>query len=220
MITSVLKGFYPYFAVIAVIGIVLRIKNKEWTFSETILLVLLLGHNLLTIFQVGCFGDEWNFSRRYILPVAPLAFGWGAYVINRVKNRKMVIFSAIVCIAFLIFDAMRPGLEYLWKKEKKEKLFLVQKFSPVIKKDWNGNRLYRPELWWDEYRAPLRPLVQCEDSPAVGYYSGGRPVGADSTEHIAPDYIISTSTGEISGYYELRKMDINGKCYILRRKND
>ena len=220
MIISLIKGFYPYFAIFAIIGITLRIKSKEWTMPETILLTLWLGHNALTVFQVGCFGDEWNFSRRYLLPSAPLAFGWAAYTVNKIKKNKVMYIAAILFFVFLIFDAIRPGIEYYWKKRKKVKIVLIERFSPVIANDWHGNNFYQPKLWWDEYRSPKRPFVQCEISPAVGYYSGGKTVHPDSTEQLMPDYIISTSLDFTPGYSELKKVNIDGIYYILRKKND
>lgn len=220
MIISLIKGFYPYFTIIAVIGIGLRIKNKEWSMPETILISLWLGHNLLTIFQVGCFGDEWNFSRRYLLPSAPLVFGWAAYAISKVRKKEIIYFIMGLGLCFLVWDAIRPGLNHFWKKSKQEERLIIKAFAPVIKKNWNKDNFYCPELWWDEYRSPKRPLVQCDDSPAVGYYSGGRHIFADSTERILPDYILSTCLSEVPGYSEIMRQNINEKCYILRRKND
>ena len=220
MMTALIKGIYPYFALVAVVGIVLRIKNKEWTGAETILIMLWLGHNLLTVFQVGCFGEEWNFSRRYLLPAAPLVFGWSAYVLNKVKSSLLMYVAVIIFAGFLVFDAVRPGMECFWKKEKKTKRVLIKEFSSVIAKDWHGNNFYHPELWWDEYRSPKRPVVLCEDSPAVGYYAGGRNISPESTERLSPDYIISSTSDKIAGYSELKKVNVGGVYYILRKKHD
>lgn len=218
MIISLIKSFYPYFAIFAIIGITLRIKSREWTMPETILLTLWLGHNALTVFQVGCFGDEWNFSRRYLLPSAPLAFGWAAYALNNIKKNQLMCIVAIIFSGFLIFDAIRPGIECYWKKGKKTERILIKEFSHIIANDWQGNNFYQPDLWWDEYRSPKRPFVQCEDSPAVGYYAGGRSVHAESTEHLSPDYIISSIPDPIAGYSVLKKVNIDGVYYILRKK--
>ena len=51
-IMSVFKGMYPHFAIPAFIIVLYRIKRKFWTSEETILLLFVLFHVAIEIFQI------------------------------------------------------------------------------------------------------------------------------------------------------------------------
>ncbi len=218
MIESIFKGFYPYFAIFAAAGIFLRIRKKEWTSAETVVLSLVIGHGLLTVFQIGCFGTEWNLSRRYLLPAAPFLFGWAGYMLLKILQYKFVWYLLPFSILFLTADAVRPSLEHNWKKTKKHQSHVINTFAPIIRKNWHGETHYTPELWWDEYRSPKRPIIQC-DSPALGYCSGGRFWNADSTEKLYPDYILQDNFLIPQGAREIiHATEIDSVNYILWKR--
>ncbi|NMD89250.1 hypothetical protein HF882_21935, partial [Victivallis vadensis] len=79
MISAIVKGSYPYFSLLAFCVIVWRIKTGLWNRRETIVLVCFAGHLLLEILQLIVGDGKWEISRRYLLPAAPLLFGWTAY---------------------------------------------------------------------------------------------------------------------------------------------
>lgn len=79
MICAIIKGCYPYFSILAFCVIVWRIKAGLWNRRETIVLVCFAGHLLLEILQLIVGDGKWEISRRYLLPAAPLLFGWTAY---------------------------------------------------------------------------------------------------------------------------------------------
>jgi len=221
MILAVFKGFYPYFLPLVIYGIVLRIMHKEWTQKETVILLLLFIHAVLIFAQIIiCRGD---FSRRYFLPCAPLAFGWAGYALLQLFQKFRVLYGVLsVVLLFLVFDGLRPSLEHHWKRRKKEEYHIMEEMSSVIQKDWNKKHLYfRPGIWWYGYRSPKRPIVQCEDFPFLGYASGGRWYIPDSIEIIQPDYRIFTDEPVTEPYTEIYSTQFQGKIYrIGKNKND
>lgn len=220
MISAVFKGFYPYFLPLVIGGIVLRIMRKEWTKKETVLLLLLVVHTALISFQIiSCGGD---FSRRYFLPCAPLAFGWAGYALFHLLQRFKFLYGVLpVVILFLLFDGLRPSLEHHWKKRKREEFSVIKEMAPVIQKDWNNKHLYfQPGIWWYGYRSPKRPIVQCENFPFLGYASGGRCYIPNSIEKLQPDYRIFIDEPVTAPYTEIYSTQFQGKTYKIGRKND
>ena len=76
---SVFKGTYPVFSVFALLVIIYRIRKRQWTVCETVLLVIFVLSFLLQIFQSLAGIRELFISRRYLLSFAPLVFGWTAW---------------------------------------------------------------------------------------------------------------------------------------------
>lgn len=211
MLWAVLKGFYPYFAVLAVIGIVLRIRRKQWTRAETLLLVLWLGHAALLVLQIVLMKGE--FSRRYLLPAAPLAFGWAACALTGLLRRFPPLRLLIPCIALvLLYDAYRPFLERCWKRSKKTEYEVVRHFAPVIRNDWKGERRFRPEPDAASYHAPFSPGVEGGRFPYIGYAAGGRAVLRDG------DYKIFEGTSAADPYEEISRVETEGRTFILGRR--
>ncbi len=216
MIIDVLKGFYPYFSLIALVVILIRIKQRKWQKAETILLSIILLHGILTIFQVGVFGDEWNFSRRYLLPVAPLAFGWTAIAVVKFYRKKFKIIFVFLAL-FLIYDAVRPALKTYYSGSKQTEFLVVNDFSEIIANDYRDEEFYTPVLWWDEYRSPKRPVVYSE-FPALGYYAGGRTWTPEHTEQLSADYILTQDDLAIPHYKEIARRQYADELYILFKK--
>ncbi len=218
MTEDIVKGIYPYFALLAAAGIFIRIRRREWTSAESVVIVLFAVHGVLTVFQVGCFGTEWNFSRRYLLPAAPLLFGWAGYALRIMFGCRIVRWLLIPAVLLLVSDAVRPSLEHHWNRKKKHRFRVVETFVPVMKADWKGAVRYEPELWWDEYRPPKRPVVQCA-FPEAGYFSGGRFWTPESTERIPPDYILLDGSAEPPpGYSRIESAEIDSVVYTLWKK--
>lgn len=220
MISALFKGFYPYFLPLVIVGIALRIMRKEWTQKETVILFLLLAHTFLISFQIIICGGD--FSRRYFLPCAPLAFGWAGYALFQLLQKFKPLYKILpFVILFLIFDGLRPSLEHHWKKRKKEEFYIVSEMSPVIQKDWNKKVLFfHPHIWWYEYRSPRRPIVQCEEFPFLGYASGGRCFTKKSIEKLQPDYKVFTDEPVTDPYTEIYATQFHGKTYRIGKNNN
>lgn len=211
MLLAVLKGFYPYFAVLAIAGIVLRICRKQWTRAETLLLVLWLGHAALLVLQVAVMKGD--FSRRYLLPAAPLAFGWAACALTELLRRFPLLRLLIPCVALvLLYDAYRPFLERCWKRSKKAEYEVVRHFAPVIRNDWKGERRFRPEPDAVSYHAPFSPGIEGGRFPYVGYAAGGRAVSRNG------DYKIFEGASSEEPYEEISRTETGGRIFILGRR--
>lgn len=106
------KALFPFYMIIAIAGIILRIKEKSWNRFETILLLLFLGHTLLVIAQVLIADHKLYVSQRYIQPTIPLYLIWGAvallYIYKKFKDfwggkfRYLLFFAGLVAIMILL----------------------------------------------------------------------------------------------------------------------
>lgn len=201
---GLVKGFYPYFFVFALPVIFFRIRRKKWKPEETIILSALMGHALLLVLQIMIFDHALYVSRRYLLPVAPLAFGWSALCImqlwNYLSNRfsvisgKKVKFAVPVILAVLLYaDACLPMLKSYLNAKKSGERDAILKVANWIKGDYYGKpKEVDLPLIWDDYRSNQRPLVWSLSLGGVGYLSGGqdyRPHQGDPN----PDYVVIES---------------------------
>ncbi len=192
MILSLVKTLYPPVAIFAVIGIIMRIRRREWRPAETVLLALLLGHNALTLFQISCFGDEFDFSRRYLIPAAPLAFGWAGYALAQLSRKWHTLRWILpILLLYSVFHATHRSLAHHYKAKVRREYRLTNHFAPIIRQDWQGPVRYEPQLWWDEYRSPRRPVIGAH-LPALAHHVNGRYYRQKSSERLTPDYILSS----------------------------
>lgn len=214
MIEDVCRGFYPYYLPLVLLGIAFRIYEKKWSRAETVLLLIYLVHEAGMIFQISFFHGA--FSRRYFLTVSPLLFGWAGYAVFKLLKIRLLRWLLPVGCAFLLFDSLRPALEYHWKSSKREKYFVLQKMSAVIRADWGaGESLYKPEITCYRYRSPRRPLVQCENNLVLGYASGGSAYLFEENASIPPDYKVFIDMPVTSPFVEIHQERCFGKTYRI-----
>ncbi len=191
LLENIIKGFYPYFAVPAAAGIAWRIAAKRWRRAESIVLGLALAHLLLLLAQSGLEGN-WYLSRRYLLPAAPLLFGWAAWFIAQCYRRfpRIIVILAIAAGLFLLYDAFRPALEEFTRTKGRRRLLAVELIAPVIRADYSGPAFFRPRLQWREYCSPARPVVR-SPFPILGLSAGGRHWEESTSESLTPDYWVA-----------------------------
>lgn len=69
------RGFYPSYAILALIGIGLRVRRRLWRPEEWLLLGVILGHTafLIVVIHIMTFAP---LQKRYIIAVLPLMLGW------------------------------------------------------------------------------------------------------------------------------------------------
>ena len=218
MIVDLIKGFYPYFGLLALLGICIRLRNRTWSASETILLSLVLVHAVLMAVQMRVFADDWKMSRRYLLPVAPLLFVWSALMLDKAICRyRQVKWLLPLLIVFLIFDAAAPALRAYCRPKKSRERQIVSTFSAAIKKDYNGALYYQPPLSDYEYRSPQLPIVQ-SPFPSLGYFAGGKHAtkenGTDAHYSVYPEGTIPTT-----GWVPIQSVKMDKINYILWKKN-
>jgi len=170
------KGFFPAYLFFAIIGIIVRFRDKSWGKFDTILLSMFLGHNLLIILQVLITNGRLYVSMRYILPAVPLYFIWITtallFIYKKFKNFregkfKYVLFLVcLVAIVILLQQGYKKTLREnvtrrTWTKDLKE-------ISKII----NTQKLFHlsGEHTTIDCNFNLSPIIMTNE-PAIGYYS-------------------------------------------------
>ena len=159
---AILKGFFPVYAAVAVVGIGVRLVRKEWTAEESILAGLLFGHAVLVCSQIILNDGYLYVSSRYLIPAIPLEFGWSVTGILflwgvltspfRKKYPKLVTWAG--CVAFsltvcgFLFDYYNPLIrKYLIVDRKQGELYsALHWISDGIRRDYKGPAEFRPEV--------------------------------------------------------------------------
>jgi len=148
------KGVHQYYIPLYLVGVFILIKRKRWSRFDWILLVIFFTHTLIVLLAVG---RLWT-QARYILPAAPLLFGWAAvggreivgWSKKIIPGRQNIIIGVILGILALIMvfngnlrayhylRKSRPGREYAaplsaaeWLREYGQESMLVQR--PALK---------------------------------------------------------------------------------------
>lgn len=234
-IDGLFKGFYPYFFLLAVPVIVMRIYRREWKTEESILLAVLLGHAFLIVMQIIIFDKYLYISRRYLLPVAPIAFGWsaiGVLVLWGWMRSKMPLLNYRVaapavfaaCAITLLADSAMPVIKVYTSRNQSTERQATLVMAEFIKKDFDnsGARINR-ELDCFSYRSNRRPLI-ISDLNVIGYCSGGQNIDREDADvksgSINPDYIVESNViGECetqySGFNRIKKIQINKTEYVI-----
>ncbi len=184
-LTSLLKGIYFLFAIPAFVVMIRRVRHKEWTAAETLLFSVWAGHTLLIVLQVVIFDHYLYISRRYLLPAAPLAFGWtalafqgmygyfsGRYPAGRVRTVGIVL--CIILGAGLYYEALTPQLKQRFNPKHADGRNALLAWSRKIRAEYRGpdhqtDRIFRMK----SYATFRRPLVGSDDLPELGFMAGG-----------------------------------------------
>ena len=190
-IMSVFKGMYPYFSIPAFIIVLYRIKRKFWTSEETILLLFVFFHVAIEIFQILVGAQILYMSRRYLLPCAPIIFGWLAWGIvhlfipyiktQRHRFYSIAVFIAVIIMLLLIFDGARPVIRTYTSSEKKHERRIVKKLVHKVKEISQKNLISNIAVNKDHYVAPYSTRIG-SDYPALAYWSGGRHVSLPTSK--------------------------------------
>ena len=159
---AVLKGFFPVYAIVGLVGIGVRLVRKEWTKEESILAGLLFGHAILVCSQVILNDGFLYVSSRYLVPAVPLEFAWSVTGILflwgvltgwvRKKHPRLVTF--VGCTAFsltvcgFLYDYYNPLIrDYLIVSPKQHEFYSSLRWiADVIRRDYQGPAEFRPEV--------------------------------------------------------------------------
>ncbi|MCJ8329126.1 MAG: glycosyltransferase family 39 protein [Lentisphaeria bacterium] len=207
------KGFFPYFSLFAIPIIYSRIRDKKWTAEESIVLVTLLGHYILLILQIFISDGKLFVTRRYMLPVAPLAFGWTALFLIQtwehsikkypIATPKVGLVLGVLLMMVLCNDSALPVVkQHSGGKHTREKSATL-KLASWIKADYSGPRSYAPDIIRRKYRSSALPTVQSNNLHSVGYLSGGTNV----SDRERMDYFVSVEK-ESAPQTELKNADL------------
>lgn len=184
-LTSFLKGIYFLFAIPAIVMMIRRVRRREWTAAETLLFGVWAGHALLIVLQIVIFDHYLYVSRRYLLPAAPLAFGWtalafqgvygyfaGRYPVGRVRAAGIVL--CIVLGGGLYYEALTPQLKQRFAPRHADGRNALFVWSRRIRTEYEGpdhqtDRIFRMK----SYATFRRPLIVSKDLPELGFMAGG-----------------------------------------------
>lgn len=239
-IESVIKGFFPVFAIPALFMIVFRMRRREWKTEETILLSAFLGHVFLIIFQIAVFDRYLYVSRRYLLTVTPLEYGWAALFLAwayslisslpKADLFRLLYKIALLCGAVgLYVNAVTPQIKDRASAKHSSRRLATFDMASFIKKDYVGpkcdERPAETELF--DYCSFKRPVVAGNELYVLGYLSGGRDIQADMPQLLKSganaDYIaVSIDEGDvvplIRGFENVRIFDSGKKRFVLWKR--
>ncbi len=234
--SALIKGFYPYFSLFAVPVVFFRIRKKNWTGAETVILIILLGHALLQVLQVAVGADRFYVSRRYLITVAPLAFGWSIlgmthalkFLENQyafVRNKRLQTVVLTLLILFLISDGAHRTIKFYISPQKKETKESITACSTWIRENYGGPYHYVECFPRCAYRYdPGRKPVILSIEPAVKYFGQIPPqgknmasgFGTETSEQCQVDYVVVSSDSpeiDVNQYPGLEKTFSSGTRY-------
>jgi 4-amino-4-deoxy-L-arabinose transferase-like glycosyltransferase len=74
VVSEILKGLVPFYLLLAIPVIIVRLRRRHWTRQETVLLAAVATH---TVLLLAALAVAW-IEKRYVIAAAPLLMGWAA----------------------------------------------------------------------------------------------------------------------------------------------
>ncbi len=202
---TVWGGVFPFFLFFALIGIVGRIRRRQWTGFDSLLILVFLVFELLAAFQVRMFYGLLTTSRRYLFIGIPLYLPFTALgfldlwrVVGDLRFGKSVAAVVLVSLCAVFFYTLYCPIfiELSDKSEKGMERDLQIAAAEWIRADWDKLPASKEgplrAMKCDQYQPGKRPLVDtnCE-WPRLGFMSDGQnyPEFLRGSE-IRPDYIV------------------------------
>ena len=237
---SIFKGFFPAIAIFSILGVILRVRRKQWKKEDSILAALLIGHNVLLILQIFFFDKYLYVAIRYLLPAVPLELPWavlGAMELREFLLRKIsaprarivwtVIALSVLALVFLA-DLVRPVIEnYTDKRDIANRKVLMQT-AKIIRDDYHGSAKSTPKIQLTRYTSNREPRICFVTlSPNTGtyvldegkitvaaYLAGGRAVESV----LDMEYIVERKT-QIQPFHDafikLGEVEFQKKTYLI-----
>jgi len=221
---SVGKGYYFWFAIPAVIMVILRMRRHLWSKPETLLLAVWLGHGVIIILEILLFDHCLYVSRRYLLPAAPLAFGWTALALQQLyqyadahfPSKGVQATAILLCITIgglFYLDALTPQLkERFHPKYAEEQNALLAWSSQILNQYCGPSHQTDPEFRSGSYATFRRPLVVGKALPQLGYLAGGEGCSLTPEEALAiglhADFLTTQIQNTVPRYPGYRLLDI------------
>lgn len=195
-------GFYPFFAVPALVGMWLRLRRKTWNHGDTLLLTLWLGHNLLIALELILHDGNWYLSKRYLLPASMLSLGWAATGILVVWDclkplGAWRVFAPFSCAVALWLDAAWPGIKARTYSRHYEERQAMLKLGAAVRSDYRGERFGARKREKTVYYSPRKPWIFfLYDGQDLVHTSGGGPAkGIDDADYL----VLKTGTPALPG---------------------
>lgn len=175
---AICEGLYGYYAAFALLGVIIRIRQKKWRPEESILAAMLLIHTFGVLVQIILFDRSLYVSSRYLEPAIALECGWTACAIvflwgwvqsyavtrrpavNVPKINRILTGVTLGCILISLFYAYLPLYAY-WFNGRKKMLREAQiTFSQTIREACrDGQADPAPAIGVNEYRANRSPAI-------------------------------------------------------------
>lgn len=241
---GVLKGFFPVMAVFAIVGIVFRIRRKEWRKEDSILAALLIGHNVMLILQIFFFDKYLYVAIRYLLPAVPLELPWAVLGLMEIRRlllckvsgpRTRIALTAVLLSllgTLLLFDLARPSLGCCAKKKEILEKKAIRQVAEIIRNDYRGPAKSKPPREFKSYTSGNLPricyVIYVQEKKNLrldegkitlsAYFSGGRAV--DSA--LDAEYIVVRSEKSepealriFDNYESLGTIELQKKNYTI-----
>ena len=227
MLGTILNGAYPIFFVVALPVIIWRMHMKYWTRQETLLLTFALVHTIGEILQVLLGDGKFDFSSRYLLPVAPIFFIWTGYgVVQGVTFLRKYLSLLIIVSLFvlgslaLVYDGVAHSLKKIYGS-KQARTQVAETAGILIQNHYKGPQQDRPPVHRTMYRSPYLPVVWCKYH-ATALFAGGRaePSPFEETAHY---YVLSAEEKQQKlGQYDAKIADftVGDKHYEIFKNDD
>lgn len=230
------RAFDPLWTVPALVGLAFRLRDREFSSGEKLLLAFIAAHTGIIAIQL-LYEQKLTFSVRYLLPVSPLGFGWTFYgvtviaglaarYIPRVSMRTAmtVLLSAYVLGA--LFHCLGPILKDYFEPRHKAVRNGTLRLAALFRADPPAqSRAAEPKFELNVYESCAAPGMFFEDDGKYivsAYLAGGRCVRDPDNA----DYYVSAQAGApaippddgwiASG--EPVPMERNTFCTVFRRK--
>lgn len=202
---TVWGGVFPFFLFFAMVGIIGRMRRRQWTKFDSLLILVFLVFELLVAFQVFMFYGLLTTSRRYLfigiplyLPFTALGFLELWRIIRNLRFVKSIaaFLAVILCAAFFYILYCPIFIELSDRSEKGMERDLQIVAAEWIRSDWSrlpasdGDPLRVMKC--DQYQSGKRPLIDTDSNwPRLGFMTGGQDYPEFLRDSgIVPDYIV------------------------------
>ncbi len=225
------RGFYPPFLLPVLLGIAWRVSRRCWSSKETLLVCIVVGNALVTALLIILGERYWYISRRYLLPVAPLLFGWSGYFAVSLWDfcrerwpkwfpvgTGVLIF--VVCGGILYGAALSPMIRNFTSKKRHARNRAIFTCAEILRRDYRGESSGERTFLLQEYRSCRRPFVMVPDRLEVAPMLAG---GSRIYDRRLADYLILGAgerpssrqwreVGEVRGYRDERYVIWGNEC--------
>ena len=192
------NGFYPPFLLPVLFGIAWRIARRSWNGKETLLFCIVVGNAVVTALLI-LIGERYLYiSRRYLLPAAPLLFGWSGYFAvslwDYCRERWPKWFPVgtgvlifVVCGGILYGAALSPMIRNYTSKKRRARNGAVFACAEIIRGDYRGASSGERSFLLTTYRSNRRPFVVVPESLDVSPMLAG---GSQVFDRRVADYLV------------------------------
>ena len=199
-------GVFPFFLFFAMVGIIGRIRRRQWTGFDSLLILTFIVFELLAAFQVCLFYGLLATSRRYLfigiplyLPFSALGFRdfWRVLMNLRFGKSVAAFLAFLLCAAFFYKLYSPIFTEFFHDSAKGIERDIQLAAAAWISSDWDELPASTEEknldfLKCDQYQSGKRPFVKTNENwIRLGFMAGGQSYPDFLRESgILPDYIV------------------------------